>query len=85
MTSQADASLAGAGVVYPNAVPYRPKPEPDKREEIVFSGNLEYEPNQTAIRWFLNSIWPAVRMRAASINLAANRPERFRNSTAGRE
>jgi polysaccharide biosynthesis protein PslH len=50
-----------AVVVYPNALP-RTEPAPFQREEaIIFSGNMEYQPNLTAIRYFHKEIWPLLR------------------------
>jgi len=49
--------------VYPNAVPRRPAPEPADEEAIVFSGNLEYHPNRTAVRFFAREIWPRLRQK----------------------
>jgi glycosyltransferase involved in cell wall biosynthesis len=49
--------------VYPNALPFVAKPPRQDREEIVFSGNLEYAPNVDAIRFFAGQIWPALRSR----------------------
>lgn len=49
--------------VYPNALPEIPQPERVEREEIVFSGNLEYTPNILAVRFFHERIWPALRAR----------------------
>ena len=61
--SEADAArLPVPALVYPNAIPYRPLPLEVKRtEEIVFSGNLEYQPNQSAVRWFAREVWPGIR------------------------
>ncbi len=47
--------------VYPNALPEIPRPSKAEREVIVFSGNLEYQPNISGIRYFRNEIWPTVR------------------------
>jgi glycosyltransferase involved in cell wall biosynthesis len=49
--------------VYPNALREVAVPERHEREEIVFSGNLEYAPNIEAIRFFRDRIWPALRPR----------------------
>ena len=48
-------------VVYPNALPVIPKPAVQQRDVIVFSGNLEYQPNISAIRHFYRNIWPHIR------------------------
>jgi polysaccharide biosynthesis protein PslH len=47
--------------VFPNALPEIPRPEAQQRDEIVFSGNLEYHPNIEAVRWFRTQVWPRVR------------------------
>lgn len=63
-TSDQDAkTLAGLtpgcpALVYPNAIPYIARPQVPSAQEIVFSGNLEYYPNRTAVRFFHNEIWP---------------------------
>lgn len=49
--------------VYPNALPARPAPRRQDRHEIVFSGNLEYAPNVSAIRFFHERIWPPLAAR----------------------
>ncbi len=54
----------GAAVtVYPNAIPWRPRPERAERPEIAFSGNLEYEPNVSAVRFFAGEVWPRLAAR----------------------
>jgi glycosyltransferase involved in cell wall biosynthesis len=73
VTSAEDASTArvlvqgmtpAAGVtVYPNALPWIPLPARTERDEIVFSGNLEYAPNILAVRFFHERIWPELRSR----------------------
>jgi glycosyltransferase involved in cell wall biosynthesis len=68
-TSDADAALAGAiapqarFAVYPNALPPTPLPVPGDEEAIVFSGNMEYHPNVTAVRFFRREVWPRLRER----------------------
>lgn len=49
--------------VYPNSLPYIPPPPRSDRQEIIFSGNLEYGPNIQAVRFFYRDIWPALRSR----------------------
>jgi glycosyltransferase involved in cell wall biosynthesis len=62
-------SLApGAAVaVYPNAIPTADQPREKKIGAIVFSGNLEYEPNRTAVRYFAREIWPVILSRRSDI------------------
>jgi len=47
--------------VYPNAIPFVPRPAGAEREAVAFSGNLAYHPNIAAVRYFRKEIWPAVR------------------------
>jgi glycosyltransferase involved in cell wall biosynthesis len=49
--------------VYPNAIPWQQVPNPDKEEAIVFSGNMEYHPNTSAVRFFRREVWPRLRER----------------------
>lgn len=49
--------------VYPNAVPYHGVPIVEKQQAVIFSGNLRFLPNQTAVRWFRAEIWPALRAK----------------------
>lgn len=49
--------------VYPNALPEIPAPQRLDREEVVFSGNLEYQPNQEAVRFFRDAVWPLLHSR----------------------
>ncbi|MEO7651343.1 MAG: glycosyltransferase family 4 protein, partial [Bryobacteraceae bacterium] len=47
--------------VYPNAVPLVPVPQVEERDTVVFSGTFDYEPNQSAVRYFSREIWPLLR------------------------
>lgn len=66
-TSPADAEAAcaiapGARIsVYPNAVPLVPLRERPRENVIVFSGNMEYHPNRSAVRHFRREVWPILR------------------------
>lgn len=68
-TSQAEADyisqqLPGLPlVVVPNTIPMRPMPEVERDDTIVFSGNMEYMPNQRAVRYFAAEIWPLIRKK----------------------
>ena len=56
--------------VYPNALPLRPVPRPrreSEREVIAFSGNLEYHPNITAVKFSRTRIWPEFRDRRPNL------------------
>lgn len=64
VTSEQDRSrVNGRAIVYPNAIPLVEQPERNKHNEIVFSGNFEYEPNKTAVEWFHQNVWPGLRDR----------------------
>lgn len=68
-SSQADAQLAcgisphSQIVPYPNAIPRVDQPDAAERDMIAFSGNLEYHPNVSAVRYFHQEIWPRLRQR----------------------
>ena len=47
--------------VYPNCIPLVPRPHADEQDAIVFSGNMEYHPNISAVRFFRRKIWPRLR------------------------
>lgn len=49
--------------VYPNAIPVAPLPDVAEQEVVAFSGNLEYQPNVGAVRFFRRKIWPLLRER----------------------
>jgi polysaccharide biosynthesis protein PslH len=55
----------GLGVtVFPNTSPWRAMPEGARERVIVFSGNMEYHPNQQAVAWFGRQMWPLLRQEA---------------------
>jgi glycosyltransferase involved in cell wall biosynthesis len=67
VTSEADrervlgiAPTARVGV-YPNAVPWVELPAAPEENIIAFSGNLEYHPNVSGVRYFRREIWPAIK------------------------
>ena len=48
--------------VFPNSIPLRERPQArEEAEMLVFSGNLEYHPNISAIKHFRREIWPRLR------------------------
>ena len=49
--------------VYPNALPPTPRPWVPEEHVVAFSGNLEYHPNQSAVRYFASRIWPRLQQR----------------------
>jgi glycosyltransferase involved in cell wall biosynthesis len=90
-TSRADASLAleiapqARIAVYPNALPPTPLPAAGDEEAIVFSGNMEYHPNVTAVRFFRREIWPRLRDRWPLLvwRLVGKNPAAVERYTAG--
>ena len=90
-TSAEDATAArriapGASVsVYPNAIPLTPRPPHLDEEAAVFSGNLEYHPNRSAVRFFRRDIWPALRERWPRLvwRLVGRNPEAVKEFTNG--
>ena len=44
--------------VYHNTIPFAPIPPVSPEFSIVFSGNLEYDPNVSAVRFFRSQVWP---------------------------
>ena len=71
--------------VYPNALPEIPQPVRREREEIVFSGNLEYAPNILAVRFFHDHVWPELRTRwpALKWKIVGKNPEAIRSIVGG--
>jgi glycosyltransferase involved in cell wall biosynthesis len=47
--------------IYPNAIPLRRQPETEEENVIAFSGNWEYHPNLTAVKFFKSRVWPRLR------------------------
>ncbi len=47
--------------VYPNAIPLREQPSVEEENVIAFSGDWEYHPNLTAVKFFQSRIWPRLR------------------------
>ncbi len=74
------AMISGANAtVYPNALPEIPLPLRQERVEIVFSGNLEYAPNISAVRFFHDNIWPLLRSRPGlTWKIVGKNPEAIR-------
>ena len=50
-------------LAYPNSIPLTPLPARPEEDAVVFSGNLEYHPNISAVRYFRKEIWPGLRER----------------------
>ena len=89
--SSADGELiriraGGARVtVYPNAIPLPPLPPAACERVIVFSGNLEYHPNTSAVRFFRRQVWPRLRDQWPELiwRLVGRNPEAVHQWTKG--
>jgi glycosyltransferase involved in cell wall biosynthesis len=71
--------------VYPNSIPLPPLPAGPREDAIVFSGNLEYHPNISAVRFFRREVWPQLRHRWPAVvwRLVGKNPEAVRQWTSG--
>lgn len=71
--------------VYPNALPPAPEPVRCDEEAVVFSGNMEYHPNRSAVRFFRRAIWPILRESSPTLvwRLVGKNPEGVAEFTAG--
>jgi polysaccharide biosynthesis protein PslH len=71
--------------VYPNALPWIPQPERTDEEVVMFSGNMEYHPNRSAVRFFRTGIWPILRERWPALvwRLVGKNPAAVSRFTAG--
>jgi glycosyltransferase involved in cell wall biosynthesis len=69
VASGADARRVPADrvAVYPNTIPRRDAPDVPREQAIVFTGNLEYDPNAAAVRWFAREVWPSIRRAAPGL------------------
>ena len=90
-TSAADAALArtiapqARILVYPNALPPVGRPASADEEVVVFSGNMEYHPNLTAVAFFRRQVWPTLRERWPNLKwrLVGKNPDAVRRFTGG--
>jgi hypothetical protein len=71
--------------VYPNAIPLAPLPVEKREDAIVFSGNLEYHPNISAVRFFRQQVWPLLRERWPTLEwrLVGKNPDAVKAWTSG--
>ncbi len=46
--------------VYPNSIPCQAVPAVLEEEVVAFSGNFDYHPNQIAVAWFAQRVWPVL-------------------------
>jgi len=72
-------------LVYPNALPRLPQPRVPEEHVVAFSGNLEYDPNTDAVRYFHRRIWPLVKSRWPKLvwRLIGKNPEAVRRNVRG--
>jgi glycosyltransferase involved in cell wall biosynthesis len=72
-------------MVYPNALPLTPLPPRANEDAVVFSGNMEYHPNISAVRFFRREVWPILRERWPGLvwRLIGKNPEAVRKFTSG--
>jgi glycosyltransferase involved in cell wall biosynthesis len=94
VTSEADGQAARAIahdvniVCYPNAIPYRTRPERrELRSAVVFSGNFEYRPNVSAVLWFGRKVWPRIAAEVPGLewHLVGKNPDGVRAALRGVE
>jgi len=87
VTSQDDAKHVPQqrAIVYPNALPFVDRPVRNEKQEIVFTGNLEYEPNIVAVRYFNDKIWPLLRERVPDLvwRIAGKNPQALKSLVNG--
>jgi glycosyltransferase involved in cell wall biosynthesis len=71
--------------VYPNAIPWVALPESRNEEVVAFSGNMEYHPNLSAVRFFRAEVWPLLRDRWPRLiwRLIGKNPEAVSRFTSG--
>ncbi len=71
--------------VYPNALPAPPQPKAAEQHMIAFSGNLAYDPNVDAVRYFHSRVWPLLRSRWPNLvwRLIGQHPEAVRRRLSG--
>ena len=88
-TSRREAEAARAfganAILYPNTIPFRPVAQAAREDAIIFTGNLEYHPNVSAVRWFAREIWPLIRAKAPRLEwrLVGKNPGAVEREVAG--
>ncbi len=72
--------------IFPNTIPWRALPTEARERTLVFSGNMEYHPNQQAVAWFSKQMWPALqRDPALRWRLVGMNPHAIARTIAGLE
>jgi glycosyltransferase involved in cell wall biosynthesis len=71
--------------VYPNTIPFAPQPAVAEEPALIFSGNFEYQPNISAVRFFRDRIWPLLRGRWPGLGwrLVGRNPQGIARLVAG--
>jgi len=71
--------------VYPNTIPFVAQPGLPEEPALIFSGNLEYGPNISAVRFFRDRIWPLLRDRWPGLvwRLVGKNPQAVARYAAG--
>jgi glycosyltransferase involved in cell wall biosynthesis len=71
--------------VVPNTIPFVARPQAEKVDDIVFSGNLDYHPNISAVRFFRDSVWPILCQRWPNLKwrIIGRNHERLRELFSG--
>src|SRR5450432_429378 len=75
-------SAAAMPRVFPNSIPWTELPVRAEQDVVAFSGNLEYHPNQEAVAFFAQKIWPHVVARRPALKwrLIGMNPDAVRSS-----
>jgi len=63
VVSQRDAQILGRGLVVPNGADVPTRPPAPGAGPPIFVGALDYQPNEDAVRWWVDEVWPRVRSR----------------------
>lgn len=73
--------------VYPNAIPLPAFPTVAREHVIVLSGNFEYHPNTSAVRFFRGEVWPRLRDQWPDLvwRLVGRNPQAVQQWTKGDE
>jgi polysaccharide biosynthesis protein PslH len=87
VTSQADAGRIRAPriTVYPNTIPRVAEPSLNLRDHaVIFTGNLEYDPNIGAMEWFSREVWPLIHRADPALQwrIAGRNPQAVPRSAA---
>jgi polysaccharide biosynthesis protein PslH len=87
VTSESDALRIRAPrvTVYPNTIPRVEKPSFGLRDHaIIFTGNLEYDPNIGAMEWFSREVWPRIHQADPKLEwrIAGRNPQAIPRSAA---